>query len=332
MGLLGPFSYPKRTGATHGTVLESIWRDLVANMGSVYANSPFVQAELLAQAKAIFRLKLALQEDHNNRFIPARATYNLPNEVNKFNLGFLKNPSEQRAFLGYLYASGAHPQNLQTIDAVLRIIAPTIYGQQPNPSIFIDSVHDSTCGTNLVNASGATVLPLMSPAAITPPYGGSNGQLNIAPGQGLFLISSSITSSSIAAMGLQQGDMVQILSSATASNQGNYAIMSIGIGVVQLDAVSGTNDSSGTVQFTFVQKFAPWSSSIDKLRIYLNPAADTTSQQFQREIAKIDVYLQQTLPAWTAWEYSQTSPFYLGPDDGMSPIASYLDGYTRFGG
>lgn len=337
MGMIGPFCMTKSSGISVNNDLHQIYQDILANMGSVYQNSQYVQVELLAYAKAILSQKLLLQEDINNRYQPLSMTYNLQEQVNKYNLGFLRSTFEQRQMLKFLYSASTQPQNIQNIDANIRILAPTIYGSQPIPSIYVDNLQSAIVNQNqaisTVDQFGNQQIILQNGNPTnnwySNGYGGVDGTINTYSNPGWTQLSGSSVENVISTCNVQPGDIISISDFTHTTNSGSFLVLYVSGANIYYDC---NCINSTSVSYTFNQKFQLQSTSTDKLRIYLSQL-DNTINIFQYELKKINVYLQQSLPAWISWEFSQTSPFKI--QIGISPDywtnLSPLDGYSRLG-
>jgi hypothetical protein len=327
----------KSSGISANNDLHQIYQDILANLGSLYKDSLYVQVELLAYAKAIYSQKLLLQEDLNNRYQPLSMTYNLKDQINKYNLGFLRSSFEQRQMLKLLYSASTIPQNIQNIDATIRILAPTIYGGQPIPSIYVDNLQSAISNQNKVIATAdhlgnqQIILQNGNPTNswFSNGYGGIDGILTnySSTNPGWSKLSGTSVANVISVSSVQSGDIIYISDTTNITNSGSFLVLYVNGGNIYYDC-SCINSTS--VSYTFNQKFQLQSTSMDKLRIYLSQF-DNTSNIFQYELKKINVYLQQSLPSWISWEFSQTSPFKI--QTGISPdywtSLSPLDGYTR---
>ena len=321
MAMLGPFTYTKSAGSSANSDLEKIYSDLVSNMGSVYKDSVFIKLELLAYAKAILDQKLRAKEDYDNRFIPQSYTYILPTESEKFNLSFLKSDKEKRDFLVFLYTSTTQALSFDRIHKYLQVLAPTIYN-----SISVNTAAEQTFGTNFLLSNGK---PQHNQSyAGQPTYtlglGGTDGIVSRTDDFATLMA----FSFSVLYDNPQTGDFIETYDSVNPGNNSGRFLIQETDGYLYVKFFNPNAINSTTVSYSFKHKYQLWSSSELTIRILLSSTIPTNSQVWSYELQKMNVFLQQTLPAQIDWSFYSTQPFYLGADDGSAPFASRLDGYS----
>jgi len=168
--MTGKFSQYFRTGSQRNTKLELIYQDLLGSLGSSYVDNTSISQEIFAYAKAINYFQNQAQEHLNNQYFPLKYTFNLQNEISKYNLGFLRSEYEQRLFLSLIKSSVSQAINLNSLTVILSALCPNTFS-----GIFLNSTSNQIWCPNYQSYNSGIQKPLDVALA-------ANGGLSITGG------------------------------------------------------------------------------------------------------------------------------------------------------
>jgi hypothetical protein len=139
----GKYNQYLRSGGQANSKLELIYKDLINNLGSGYAENTAVAVEMFAYAQAINYFQNQSTEHLNNTYFPLNFTYNLQNEISFYNLTFLKSECEQRLFLSLIYSTVATAINIQSLTVIFQTLCPNTFS-----GIFVNNTTNEVWSPN----------------------------------------------------------------------------------------------------------------------------------------------------------------------------------------